>query len=183
VRSHLLAKTLWLSLVVLMVAASACGGAAATGPPEINYGRDICIECNMIISEARFASAYRLADGTEKLFDDVGGMVLHGRETDELDGTTAWVHDFETEEWVEASAAFFVPTTGVTSPMGHGILAFSDQARAVAFADNLDGEVIDWTTVMALPVVDGLVGHHNGDDDGMDGNMEHDYTMEEGDDS
>ena len=182
-KSRLPAKTLWLSLIVLMVVASACGGAAATGPPEINYGRDICIECNMIISEARFASAYRLPDGTERIFDDVGGMVLHGRETGELNEATAWVHDFETEEWVEAATAFFVPTTGVTSPMGHGILAFAEQVRADDFADDVAGEVIDWTTVMALPVVDGLVGHHHGRDDGMDEDMEHDNTMEDGDES
>jgi copper chaperone NosL len=159
-------RRLWTSLFALALIGSACGGAAATGPPEINYGRDICTECNMIISEARFASAYRLADGTEKVFDDVGGMVIHGRDSGELPDAAAWVHDFETEEWVEATVAFYVPTRAVASPMGHGILAFADQARAEAFAGDLGGEVIDWTTVLALPVVDGLVGPPGGDGDG-----------------
>ena len=51
----------------------------------------------MIISEARFASAYRLANGTEKVFDDVGEMLKHGHKTGELADAEAWVHDFETE--------------------------------------------------------------------------------------
>ena len=172
----------WIGIVALILLTAACGGAAASGPPEINYGRDICIECNMIISEARFASAYRSADGSERIFDDVGGMILHGRETGELEDATAWVHDFETEEWVEATEAFFVPTRSVASPMGHGILAFADQARAEAFAADLDGEAITWATVLALPVVDGLVGEPGGHGEAMEDTME-DHTMEEGDGS
>lgn len=182
-KQQLHSRRLRIGLIALALFASACGGAAATGPPEINYGRDICIECNMIISEARFASAYRLADGTEKAFDDVGGMVIHGRDSGELDDATAWVHDFETEEWVEATVAFYVPTRAVASPMGHGILAFADQARAEAFAGDLDGEVIDWTTVLALPVVDGLVGPPGGNGDEMTDDMEDNHEMEEGDES
>lgn len=161
-------------LVTLIVAVSllggpgaACGNAeAATGPPEINYGRDVCVECSMVISEARFAAAYRLEDGTEKKFDDIGGMLKHGQETGEVAGAVAWVHDFSTEEWVEAAAAFYVPTLSVATPMAHGIVAFSDHQRATEFAIGVGGEVIDWETVLLLPIIDGLVGNHHSDEDG-----------------
>jgi copper chaperone NosL len=154
----------FLALAVAAVAllAAACGGSTAdAGPPEINYGRDVCVDCNMIISEAKHAAAYRLADGTEKLFDDVGGMVKHGRASGDFASATVWVHDYETEEWVEVGDAFFVPTLAVTSPMGHGIIAFGDRARADAFAAAVDGEVIDWATVLEMPLVDGLLGDHH----------------------
>ncbi len=147
---------------MLLILLSACGGAqAADGPPEINYGRDICIECGMIIDDPRFAAAYRLGDGTERIFDDLGGLVLHGRETGELETATVWVSDFEDELLIDAETAHFVPTRGVASPMGHGILAFADHTRAEAMANSLDGEVIDWSRVKELPVVDGLVGHRH----------------------
>ena len=154
-------------LVVLALLIAACGNADASGPPEINYGRDICVECGMIVSEARFAAAYRLADGSDKIFDDLGGLLLYSRETgDVLDPATTWVHDFETEEWVAVDDAYFVPTLSVSSPMGHSIVSFSDEARATSFAADVDGEVILWNIVVDLPDVDGLVGHHH--DDNMD---------------
>ena len=144
---------------------AACGGAeAAAGPPEIKYGRDVCVECNMVISEARFAAAYRMGDGTEKKFDDIGGMLKHGRENSEIADAVAWVHDFHTEQWIEAQAAFYVPTRSVATPMAHGIVAFADLEIAREFAIGVDGEVIDWDTVLLLPIVDGLVGHQHEDD-------------------
>ena len=154
-------------VMVVALAAAACSTAEATGPPEINYGRDICIECGMVIDEARFAAAYRLADGSENVFDDVGGLIIHGRETGDLAAASVWVHDFETEEWVEARDAFYVPTIAVASPMAHGILSFSDEERAMRFAEDLGGEVLGWEVVVDLPVVEGLVGHHHMDDDDM----------------
>ena len=160
------------SIALFAVMAAGCAAADASGPPEIRYGRDICVECNMIISEARFATAYRLADGTNKKFDDVGNMVIHLDATGDSP-TEMWVHDFETEAWVTAEAAFFVPTLSVASPMGHSILSFSDEGRAQAFANDVDGEVIDWATVRSLPIMNGLVGQHHMHRDGMD-EMSHD---------
>ncbi len=151
------ARTIALGVLVTLVVA-ACGSTAAEGPPEINYGRDICIECGMIVDDPRFAAAYRLNDGTERVFDDLGGLILSGRERGELNTVDVWVSDFDNEILVEAISAYFVPTLGVVSPMGHGILAFSDRSRAEAMASELDGEVITWDTVVDLPVLDGLVG-------------------------
>ena len=150
--------------MLLLLVVSACAGVqAADGPPEINYGRDICIECGMIIDDPRFAAAYRLEDGTQREFDDLGGLVIYGRENGELDVASVWVSDFDDEVMIDAETAHFVPTRGVASPMGHGILAFAERNRAEAMANSVDGEVIDWAKVKALPVVEGLVGHHHED--------------------
>jgi copper chaperone NosL len=157
-------------LVALTLLVAACASAEASGPPDIKYGRDICVNCGMIISEARFATAYRTPGGEEKKFDDLGDMVVYGIDSGELaQASGVWVHDFETEEWTEATSAFYVPTLAAATPMGHGILAFSDRERAEQFATDLDGEVIDWATVVQLPISDGLLGahHHEPDDDAM----------------
>jgi len=155
-RFRLLAAVVMASIVVV-----ACDSARADGPPDINYGRDICIECGMIIDDPRFAAAYQLDDGTERIFDDLGGLILSGRERGELNTADVWVSDFDNEILLEAISAYFVPTLGVASPMGHGILAYSDRSRAEAMASELDGEVIAWDTVVDLPVLDGLVGGHH----------------------
>ncbi len=162
------ARTIALGVLITLVVA-ACGSTAAEGPPEINYGRDICIECGMIVDDPRFAAAYRLNDGTERVFDDLGGLILSGREWGELNTVDVWVSDFDNEILVEAISAYFVPTLGVVSPMGHGILAYSDRSRAEAMASELDGEVITWDTVVDLPVLDGLVGGHHDEHGEHDG--------------
>lgn len=163
-------------LLVALLAA-ACGTSdGAAGPPDINYGRDVCVGCSMVISEARFAAAYRLGDGTEKKFDDLGGLLIHGHETDELAAATVWVHDYQTEEWVDAPLAHYVPTRSEYTPMGYGIFAFSEMGRASEFAAGVDGEVIGWDIVLQLPTSPGQIEHSHDDEtnqsDTMDG-MDH----------
>lgn len=152
-----------LMALVMEVSITACGNADSERPPEISYGRDICIECGMIIDDPRFAAIYDLADGTEKKFDDLGGLVLHGREHRELETARVWVSDFEQERLIDAKTAYYVPTLGVVSPMGHGILAFEEASRAERLAADLDGEVITWDLVKKLPVIEGRVGDHHSD--------------------
>ncbi len=160
---------------LLALILGACGGTAgAQGPPDIAYGRDICVQCGMIINEERFSAAYTLDDGTEKVFDDLGGLLLHQRATgDTIDSKHTWVHDFRTVERVDVANAYFVATMSASSPMGHSILAFTDEERAVAFASEVGGEVIRWDVVFAMPERDGLVGDHHMDMNS--GSTDHDH--------
>ena len=151
----------WAVVALLAVGAAACSGAEASGPPQVELGRDMCFECGMVIEDARFVASYRLPDGSEKSFDDIGGLIVHGREGGELDDATVWVADFETEQMLDAPAAFFVPTLAVASPMGHGILAFGSEQAANEFAGAIDGSVLRWPAVRDLPLVEGRVGHHH----------------------
>ncbi len=138
--------------IVLPLLASACARQEPTsGPPEIAYGRDICVQCGMIISEPRFATAYRLPDGTVEKFDDLGGLLVHGHQTGELDRATVWVHDADTEEWVDADAAFYVATATGQTPMGYGIFAFADRKAAERFAAGSGGTVMTWDELVAIP--------------------------------
>ena len=141
------------ALVALLAVVTACGGPGSDGgPPEIHYGRDLCVQCGMIVSEPRFAAAYRLPDGTERVFDDLGGLLVYGHEHGELDEAEVWVHDVETEAWVRAPGAWFVATAARPTPMGYGILAFSDRERAERFAAQVGAEVLTWHEVRAISV-------------------------------
>lgn len=137
--------------LALLLSVAGCGGGESGGPPEIRYGRDICVQCGMIVSEPRFAAAYRLPDGTEKVFDDLGGLLLYGHATGELATAEVWVHDVETEEWVGADSAWFVATANAHTPMGYGIVAFSERGRAQAFAGGAGADVLTWDELVAIP--------------------------------
>jgi copper chaperone NosL len=188
-------KTTLAAIVLLLLGALLTGcsnKAEASGPPEISYGRDICIECNMIISEPRFAAAYRLDDGDTKSFDGIGELVKHAQLNNEFNRIAfAWVHDFNTEDWILAKEAIYVAGPEIVTPMGHGIVAFTTDSDAQQFAADVSGHVMSWDEIAALPIsTSGLIDHHHDmddmeshddadDHDSMDA-MDHDDMSEEG---
>lgn len=125
--------------LALPVVLAACGGRVATdAPPEILYGTDVCDNCNMIISEANYASAYWTADGQARRFDDMGEMLAYMSKNPE-ETASVWVHDVNSAEWLRAEDAYFVVNSGLMTPMGTGIVAVADEAAAAALAYGQDG--------------------------------------------
>lgn len=118
--------------VMLLLAGLLAGcssGVAVDTPPEIRYGEESCDQCRMIINEARFAAAYVTRSGTVRRFDDIGNMLLFDAARGE-EVVVFWVHDYDTAAWLKAPQAFFVVKSGILTPMGHGIVAVKDHARA-----------------------------------------------------
>jgi len=153
------------ALLVFVILASACGGTAESGPPEIVYGRGLCIECGMLITEERFSAAYRF-DGEAKRFDDIGGMLLHGTESQELTSASdnVWVHDWESRTWLSADEAWFVIAEGLVTPMGYGIVGFADRAAADTYAAEKGGAVYTWNELFDLDIEEGRLTHEHEDD-------------------
>ncbi len=138
----------WLFLIALVVLAACGGGPAAPEPAKIRFGETTCTECGMIISQAKYASsfAYEESEGRFKSlpFDDIGDMLTHMRQHPELIPAGVWVHDYASEEWIDAETAFFVQSGAIKSPMGHGIAAFADKTAAERLAAETAGQVLDW---------------------------------------
>ena len=127
---------------------SACGSAVQYDqPPEMRYGEDVCDQCNMIISEARYAAAYYTQSGEVRRFDGVGELsrylLKHQEET-----ASIWVHDYETEAWLAAEQAYYVIGPELQTPMGDGAVALGERERANALAAQVGGEVMDFAGVM-----------------------------------
>jgi copper chaperone NosL len=140
----------WLFLAAALLAGCA-QGIAELQPPEIHYGQDLCAECNMIISDPRFAAAYahEISPGRyEQLaFDDVGNMLHHASKHPEHQIAGWYVHDYRTEEWLDATAAYYVVGGAIQTPMGYGIAACADQQEAQKMAAEIGGEVLTWETL------------------------------------
>jgi copper chaperone NosL len=129
---------LLLSTLMTLAAVAACGSAKdALAPPDIVYGEDACAECGMILSEPRFAAASLVeTQGRVEplLFDDIGDMLGYHAARPELQVRRWYVHDYETEAWVDAEAAVFVRAPGLRTPMASHLAAFADAASAETFA-------------------------------------------------
>lgn len=118
------------------------GESAPTGDPVIRYGQENCARCRMTISDARFAAAWRDPSGKEKHFDDIGCMVLSVRDAAPADGTRYWVHDYETEAWLDAAVASYVLSRGVASPMAYGIAATATPQAAEVLAARFESSTV-----------------------------------------
>lgn len=150
-------------LVVLATAAllsGACAqGASSPEPPEIRYGEDICDECSMIISDPRFAAAYahEVSPGRyeSKAFDDIGDMLVHTRKHAQETVAEWYVHDYDSEEWLDASAAHYVLSADLPTPMGYGIIAYADATAAESKAAEVSGMVMTWEELRASEIAHG----------------------------
>ncbi len=148
-RRRFLAAASILALGAPMVL-GACSGSGADGPPEIVLGRTECEQCHMIITELRFAGAYRTADGDEHRFDDIGDMVEHAQQNGEVEGSTFWVWDYDSEEPIEAPQATFVRSPELSTPMDWALAAFAAPDAAERLAESTGGDVLSWDEVLAL---------------------------------
>ncbi len=116
-----------------------------TGDPVIRYGEETCARCRMVISNVKFAGAWRQPDGSEEHFDDIGCMVLLNRDRHLGVDVKFWVHDFVSEQWLNAIDCEYEISTEISSPMGYGIAAKlkSKSAEAILVSD-ADAKIVDW---------------------------------------
>ena len=152
----------WFVLALALLIVAACGQPATPEPAKIRFGETMCAECGMIINEPKYASslAYEESEGRFKslAFDDIGDLIGYLQEHVALIPAGTWVHDYDSEEWIDAGAAFFVESSAIKSPMGHGLAAFATEEAANTFAGEVDGTVWDWGH---LRVEHAMAGHQH----------------------
>ncbi len=129
------------SLLALLFIVGCAQATNEIQPPEIFYGQDVCDECSMIISDAKFAAATIDLKGNAHKFDDVGGMLLYHMDHPASQVRAYFVHDYNTQTWLRGETAFYVRSPQIQSPMNDGIAAFSDEASAQHFAARVQGSV------------------------------------------
>ena len=140
------------AMAVGLACASACGGPAPAGPPEIRLGVDACDGCGMVIAEPRYAAAAVADDGTERRtlkFDDIGCLARWEATASESTLRERWVHDRQTEQWIDASTATFLQVRDLSTPMGSGLSAFKNVSDADTLVAERGGEKLSWNAILA----------------------------------
>lgn len=144
-------KNLFFLLIVLLALAGCAQGATELKAPEIRYGEDVCADCNMIISDARFATAYAYEVGPGRyqsvLFDDLADMLAYASKHPEHKVVAWYVHDYETKEWTDATTATYVASGLIATPMASGLVSFANPDRAEVMAYSLGTQVMDWAAL------------------------------------
>lgn len=134
-------KTLFVVLAVFVSLVGCAQSKSEIQPPEIIYSQDICDECHMIISDAKFAAATIDLQGNAHKFDDIGGMLVYHMDHPESQVRAYFVHDYNTQVWLRGETAAYVRSPQIQSPMNDGIAAFADRASAETYAARVGGTV------------------------------------------
>ena len=95
------------------------------GPGKIHWDRDMCVRCNMIISDRKYAAQIRGGEAAKRKvykFDDIGCALFWLKEKNipwaDAPDTEIWVTDHKTGGWLDARTAHYLP--GKTTPMLYG---------------------------------------------------------------
>ena len=96
----------------------------------------------MLVSDIRFAAAYRESGKQPRVFDDIGCLQHSVRGLKNLGATTFWFHDAVDEKWIEGRGSVFVASPELHTPMAGGYLAFRDPAAAGREAAVRRGRVV-----------------------------------------
>jgi copper chaperone NosL len=115
---------LFLSMLIIF-SFLGCDKKVETGPAKINWDRDMCDRCVMVLSDRK--NSVQLKDKTiNKVykFDDIGCMVLWFDEEKIAfkDIAEIWITDALTGEWINAREAFY--TAQNVTPMAFGFSAY-----------------------------------------------------------
>ena len=130
-----------IALVAVVALAAACG-VKADGPPEIQVDRTACAHCTMLVSEPRYAAAYRTADGEAQVFDDIG-CLLDALGKEPKAPARYWFKDANDGAWIDGDAASFVLSDAIRTPMSGGITAYRDLQSAESAASRHAGSVVE----------------------------------------
>lgn len=129
------------ALLAAALLAAACGGDAPGGPPRVALGRTPCARCGMAVSETRFAGGWVAENGESVVFDDAGEMI-EALSRAPAQAALAWVGDFESGRWLKYSTAVFLRVPGLGTPMGTGVIAFTNAAAAQRAAHARQGAAL-----------------------------------------
>jgi len=127
--------------LILPVLPGGCRGSDNKVSPAIMLGQDVCDNCFMLINEKKYAAAVTLGNGEEKRFDDISCMLSY-RQSNKEKIKYYWVYDFISDSSIQAEEAFYVKSKKEITPMGGGIIAFSQQDKAEDFAAKENTAVI-----------------------------------------
>lgn len=120
-----------------------CDRKPADAPPSILYGDAVCDQCNMIISDERWATATVIESsrGPEpKLFDDFNCQVNYEVENPNHAVLARWSHSHTTSKWIRTEEVHFVASPSIRSPMGSNFAAFASPDEAEPLLTETEGE-------------------------------------------
>lgn len=119
----------------------------SSGPVAIQYGKDGCDFCKMVISDNRFGAELVTAKGKIYKFDDTHCITsfLKSNTIKKEDIAATYLIDFSKKgELIKTENVFLFQSENLRSPMGGNVAAFAVEDSMTKYREELSGTVIKW---------------------------------------
>lgn len=148
--SHDLNRLSYISILLfLTVIFYAC----TPSPEPINYGKDECEHCRMMITDDKYGAEIVTDKGKVFKFDSIECLIELALEKNIAGdaGQSFLVTDFSTpEKLIDAKTAFYVHNDNFRSPMGLNVSAFESESNLTSFINDNGGKKLSWVDVIEL---------------------------------
>ncbi|RAK18398.1 copper chaperone NosL [Anoxybacillus vitaminiphilus] len=125
-------KAIWMISLLFL---TACSREVSIEPEEINPDIDVCVVCNMSITEKNYATEMIMKDGEIYKFDDIGCMMeymhKHGEEKESI--AAKYVRDVNSGKWIKLEDAYYAYHKEFWTPMAYGVVSFAKKEDAEKF--------------------------------------------------
>jgi copper chaperone NosL len=137
-----------LRLPTLLLLAVALVTGCAPKPDAVHWGLEECAQCQMVISDERFAAQVVDQRGKTYKFDAIECMAafVDGGALAAGDIHSLWIADGR-DSWVAVEDAAFLYSENTRSPMGGGYTAHADGDAARRLQAEVGGELMTWQQV------------------------------------
>ena len=151
--SGLSMKRMTYTLIVLMVVAMGC----KVEPEPIRYGSDVCQYCHMTIVDKQHAAELVTRKGRAAKFDAIECMINQLKS--ENDFELFLIADYsQPGVLVDATAATYVISPAIPSPMGAFLSGFVGKDSAEKFRNNNGGQMYNWSELKTyFSYTDGII--------------------------
>lgn len=120
-------------------------------PEPIEYGKDACEQCRMIIADERFGAELVTAKGKIYKYDSLECMVAHAAGMADKDIHSLWTVDFaHPRVLLPALQTLYLHAPKLPSPMGLNVSSFASADDMRVVQEKYQGRQIDWDEVKFL---------------------------------
>jgi copper chaperone NosL len=160
-----------LRLSTLLLLGAVLITACAAAPDDVHWGMEECAQCQMVISDERFAGQVVDRRGKTYKFDAIECMAafVDSGALAAADIHSLWIADGR-DSWVAVEEAAFLHSENTRSPMGGGYTAHADGDAARRLQAEVGGELLTWQQVRDRVA---LTGHDHGADHPVGGHDKH----------
>jgi len=122
-------------------------------PQPINYGKDECVLCKMIIAQKPWGAEIVTHKSKILKFDAIECMAKYINDgyikTDDVH--SSWVVDFaEPGKLINAEDAYFLRSRSLPSPMAMFLTAFSSEVKLEETMKEHNGDLMNWAEVKRI---------------------------------
>ncbi|KAF0150343.1 MAG: nitrous-oxide reductase accessory protein NosL [Ignavibacteria bacterium] len=119
-------------------------------PQPINYNKDECAHCIMIITDPKFGSELVTDKGKIYKFDSIECLADFVSIDSGFTAETLWISDYANPNTlIDAKTAYYIISPKMESPMGMNIGGFKDQKEMEKVFAVMGGEKMNWEEVLS----------------------------------